>query len=587
MYSNTRNSLITILLLVLLFLVMVVSLFKLQILRGKEYSSIADKNFVRIKNIQPVRGEIYDRNYRPIAVNKPSNNLYISPGKILNREDVAEFVSENFEVELEEIRKIIHNNRFRLHNNVLLIQDVNYEKVVEISEQLNYYPSLSFISENLREYMYNNHFTGYVGKINDKELEKLKPVGYFNNSKLGKNGLEKYYEKRLRGDNGYEVIQVDASGKSLEFFKYNLNKNPHNGANLILTIDNDLQSYITEIFPEDLKGSMVVMDVKTGGILAYISQPEYDQNLFVNKLSSKDWNRLMNDPAKPMLDRVIHSSYPPGSVYKPIIATLGLENELITTKSKMSSCDGGMMIGNRYFKCWWPNGHGKLNVIDALKVSCDVFFYDLSLQLTLEEIQDFTANNHLTRKTGVDLFGERNGFFPTLAWYRENYGKYVGIIGPKVNISIGQGELLTTPLQIGCYYNALANNGVWVQPHLLSKTIYEDRTEDYEPIREKLPVSQKNLDIIHDALYKVVNAQYGTGSSTRLAGAKVYGKSGSAENHMGKLTHSWMAGYVAWDAEPEISYVVFVENGGHGGSVAGPIAAKMLKFYDTLRIEEK
>ncbi len=393
--------------------------------------------------------------------------------------------------------------------------------------------------------------------------------------------MEKYYESSLRGNNGYEVIQVDASGKSLELFRYNLNQKPENGANLILTIDNDLQLFVQEIFPPKLNGSVVVMDVKTGGILAYVSNPEYDQNIFVNKLSSKDWNALNNDPNNPMLDRVIHSTYPPGSVYKPVISTLGLEKEHITKTTKMSNCDGGFQVGNRYFKCWWHKGHGRVNVTNALKLSCDVFFYDLSLLLTLEEIKDFTAQNHLTRKTGVDLYGERNGFFPSRDWYKKNYGKYVGIIGPKVNISIGQGELLTTPLQVVCYYNALANNGTWVQPHLLGKKIFANRTVNFEPKYEQLPVSRENIDLINDALYRTVNEIYGTGSAARTPGVKVYGKTGSSENHMGELTHSWFAGFAKWD-DSEISFVVFMENGGHGGSVAAPVAGKIIKYYDKL-----
>ncbi|MCK4695269.1 MAG: penicillin-binding protein 2, partial [Candidatus Cloacimonetes bacterium] len=203
---------------------------------------------------------------------------------------------------------------------------------------------------------------------------------------------------------------------------------------------------------------------------------------------------------------------------------------------------------------------------------------------SLEQMNDYTKRSFLTVKTGIDLIGERSGFFPTYKWYVENYGKYVGIIGPKVNISIGQGEILVTPLQMCFYFNAIANNGKWIQPHILEKEIGEKRTILYSGITKNLPISTKNLEMIQESLYKAVNERYGTGVAASFPDIEVYGKTGSAENHMGKKTHAWFAGYVKWD-KPEIAFVVFMENAGHGGSVAAPLAAKFIKYYDKMRIE--
>jgi penicillin-binding protein 2 len=560
------------------------SLFHLQIIKGQEYSRIAENNFVRLKSIQPIRGEIYDQKYRPIVINKPSFNLYITLSSIRDRELLIEFLEKTFLMDADEIKDILYKHRFYLYQEILLLQNIAYEKVIKISEQLNRFPSLQFKAESIRNYLYDNHFTGYVGKINQQEHESLKDKGYSINSIIGKTGIEKYYETKLAGKSGYEVIQVDASGKDLGFFKHNLQQTPLHGYDLILTIDNDLQNYIAEIFPEDLNGSVVVMDVPTGGILAYVSNPEFDQNIFIGKISSDQWNEIILDPRKPMLDRLIHSTYPPGSVYKPVMSGLGLETHKITLDTKFSSCDGGTQIGNRFFKCWFEEGHGRVTLLNAVKFSCDVYFYGLSLLFSLDEIKQYTDRCMLTHKTGIDLVGERNGFFPTREWYVQNYGKYVGIIGPKVNISIGQGELLTSPLQVCAYYNALGNNGIWVKPHLLHKEIRERDSETVELELEELPLSDENLEIIQTGLYKAVNERYGTGTASSFKHITVYGKTGSAENHMGKDTHAWFCGYAVWE-RPEISFTVFMENAGHGGSMAAPIAAKIISFYDNIRSE--
>ncbi len=572
-FSNYIGYLIALIFFILFFFV-----FKLQIVENRKYKSIAEKNIVRIQTIYPTRGEIYDRKYRPIALNKPSYNLYITLGKIIDKEKVVKFVSENFEKESTEIEKIIHENRYRSYQDILIIENIPFEKMVIASEKFNYYPALSFKAEKVREYYSINHFIGYTGRITENEYANLREKGYSINSNLGKTGLEKYYEDILRGKNGQQVLQVDANGKNLEFFKHNLQTTPQNGDDLILTIDNDLQEYISSIFPKNKKGSIVVMDIKSGGILAYVSKPDFDSNLFTGGISAKQWDNLITDKDKPMLDRVIHGTYPPGSVYKPVIASLGLEEGVIDSNTKLAKCEGGLWFGNKYFKCWFEKGHGRLSIVDAIKHSCDVFFYDLSTKLSIEQLNKYNRQNFFAIRTGVDLPGERKGFFPTRKWYIENYGKYVGILGQKVNLGIGQGEVLVTPLQICAYYSALGNDGTWKQPHLLDKRIEAKNTYKNVIEEKKLPISKKNLKLIQHSLYVTVNETYGTGGAARIDGIKVYGKTGSAENHMGKATHSWFSGYAKCE-KFEIGFNVFVENGGHGGSVSAPIARKLISHY--------
>jgi len=575
----TQFSIITI---SLIFFLLNLTVFKLQIVKGDEYKLISDKNYVRLKKISPIRGEIYDRKYRPIAENQPSFNLYIMPSKVENKHLLTQFLADNFEVSYQEVDDLIYKQRFRKFQELLVIQNVSFERMVEISEQTDDYPSLFFKTETIRRYKYPNHFSGYVGRINENEYERLKDSDYSINSIIGKTGLEKYYESILVGKSGYEVLQVDASGRNLKFFRQNLRKEAQDGNDLILTIDNDLQNYAASLLPADKNACILICDVKTGGVLAYVSNPVYNPNLFTSGISSKKWQELINDPRKPMLDRIINATYPPGSAFKPIIATLGLEDSLITVDTKLAECKGGMYIGDRFFKCWYEDGHGKLSLLDAIKYSCDVYFYDLSLKIELARMYEFTDSNYLLVRTGIDLIGERKGFFPTEKWYKDNYGRYAGIIGPKTNLAIGQGEVLTTPLQLCAYYTALARDGNWIQPHLLEKKISGETTESFKALTKNLPVTNDHLQLIQKALYKAVNESYGTGVAARVGNVNIFGKTGSAENHMGEETHSWFAGYASWN-EPEISFVVFLENAGHGGSVSAPIMRKLIVYYNKIR----
>ncbi len=563
-----------------LFLVLVGALFRLQVIDGEYYKVVAERNFVRIRRVNATRGEIYDNKYRPIVSNIASHNLYLESGKITDLAALGRFLYNNFGLDETELKAMIAQNRFRTYEEILIADNLSYETVLELSEQMNYYPELNFRIGTTRNYLYPNHFTGYVGRINEKEYSLYRSEDYSINSYIGKTGLENYYEVLLRGKDGREIVQVDAYGRNLNLFRTEGVITPVNGLGLVLTIDNDIQDFAEQAFPSGQRGAIIVMDVKTGGILAYVSRPQYDPNVFMRRISPDVWASL-NTPDKPMLDRVIHAAYPPGSVFKPITASLGLESGIVNRHTMFSSCTGGLQVGNRFFKCWFHSGHGRTNVVDALKVSCDVYFYELSMKLGLENFYKHTLDYNVSKKTGIDLPNERNGFFPNTAWYRKTFGQRISILGHKVNLSIGQGEILTTPLQICALYAAIANNGMWIQPHLLKRTIGKGRLtkEQVSKVeRHPLPVSPQNLSIIREGLYAVCNSPGGTALHVKVPGATVYGKTGSAENSMGKVTHAWFAAYIVKES-PEIAVTVFLENAGGGGSVAAPIANKILNYY--------
>lgn len=564
---------------ILLLLFLIKAVYKLQITQGANLKNIAENNYVRIEKIQPNRGRILDAEYNPIVKNIPANHLFVTPAKIKNKSMLFDFLKDAVNIEKKYFSDLLHKYRYYSHREILLKEDLSRQQVVTILENIDMFTALSIKSLSVRKYLSQNHFTGYVGKINDREYKVKKDKNYSQNDYIGKIGLEKKYETLLRGEVGYKVTQVDAIGNNLNLLKHDLKKDAVNGNDIVLTINCKLQEYCTSLLQEYEEGAIVVLNSKTGGVLSYVSLPTYDQNLFVTGFSNKQWKSINENPAHPMLDRIIHATYPPGSIFKPLVLGVGLEKNYIEKDTKLSNCDGGFDIGNRYFKCWLESGHGKTNSISALKYSCDVYFYDLSLMLKLSEIKEAVENSFLITPTGIDLMDERNGFFPDRGWYKKNYGKYAGIIGPKANISIGQGEILTSPLQMCCYYNAIANDGIWRQPFLI-KTILnnKDSQSSFNRDTKRLPLSANSLSIIQEGLFEVVNGKWGTGYKAKVNGIKIWGKTGSAENHQGKDTHAWFAGY-AGRIEPEITFTVLVENAGHGGSIAAPITQKLISYY--------
>jgi len=565
----------------ILFCTLFAAIFRLQVIQGTYYKQIAESNFVRLRRITATRGEIYDHKYRPIVENVPSHNLYLIPGKITNLKALKSFLQSEIGFDAGELQKMIDKTRHRSYEDIIIADNVTYESVLTLSEKLNYFPELFFKTETTRHYLYPNHFTGYVGRINEAEYQLYKNEDYTINSQIGKTGLEKIYEVLVKGKDGREIVQVDSKGRSLNLFRQDSTISPENGLGLVLTLDNDIQKYAESIFPAGIRGAIVVMDVRTGGVLAYVSNPSYDPNIFMSRVSQEDWNALNNDKTKPMLDRVIHAAYPPGSVFKTITGSLGLEKGIINQNTLLAPCVGGMQVGNRFFKCWTHSGHGRSDIVNAVKYSCDVFFYDLSTKVNLEDFKLFTNQNMLGVKTGIDLLNERSGFFPDTKWYHKNFGKRISIYGHKVNLAIGQGEVLCTPLQVCAYYAALANDGIWIQPHLLEKTVGKNTIprNQINPIKKlKMPLNPHTLKIIQQGLYSVCNVPGGTANSVKVKGATTYGKTGSAENIFSKTTHAWFSCYIVTD-KPEIAVTVFLENAGHGGGAAAPLATKVLNYY--------
>lgn len=564
----------------LLFLFLFGALFRLQVIKGSYYRRIAENNFVRIRRVTATRGEIYDVKYRPIVINIPSHDLYLISGKVENIDALSVFLKTNFGIEKEELHDLIFQQRFKTYEEIMLVDNISYETMLTLSEKLNYFPELVFRSGTTREYLYPNHFTGYVGRINEDEFKRYRQEDYSLNGYIGKGGLEKYYEILLRGRDGKQILQVDARGQSLGFFRTDTDVAPINGLSLVLSIDNDLQTFVQECFPHGSRGAIVVSNIEDGGILAYASNPSYDPNVFMQRISPDLWAEL-NRPERPLLDRVSQGAYPPGSVFKPVTAAEGLEAGIINRSTLLASCGGGLKIGNRFFKCWSSAGHGRTNVVDALRVSCDVFFYDLISRISLDDAWRHAVSCGVVNRTGIDIPGERAGLYPNTEWFKKRLGRAGSLQGYKANLSIGQGEVLTTPLQMNALYAAIARGGYWIQPHFLVRTLGRGKVsrEQVQPLdKHSFGWSQSTVKAIQDGLWAVTNAPGGTGRAFNVAGVTTYGKTGSAENAMGKVTHAWFCGYIVTE-KPEIAITVFLENAGGGGAVAAPIASRIANYY--------
>ena len=452
-----------------------------------------------------------------------------------------------------------------------------------IEEHADKLPGLRLATESRRKApfgSYASHLIGYTSELNSREYERLKDQGYRLGDFLGKGGLEKQYENLLRGSDGCEFVEVDAKGREQGNIPDLERLEPVPGVNLYLTIDWRLQQLAESLFVDGMQGSAVAVDPRTGQILALVSSPNFNPDLFSTGISSGNWERLANDPSFPLWDRAIRSVYPPGSTFKVFTAAAALDSGLIDEKKLLpKACHGSLRIGNRVFKCWKAGGHGSLNLHDAIVQSCDVYFYQLGQMLGVQGISDLCLKVGLGSETGIDLPQEVPGLVPTISWYEKRLGRGSWGGGVPANLSIGQGELLVTPLQLAVMYGAIGNNGRLFQPHLVLKT------EDYQGellekeklISHQLGISSNTIAIIKQALAGVVNQPGGTGGSARIYGVEVAGKTGTAQNPHGD-DHSWFVAFAPKD-DPVISVAVLVENAGHGSAVAAPLAGKLIRQY--------
>jgi penicillin-binding protein 2 len=594
--AEFRQKLKNIIVLILVALsILLVRLWYLQVIKGDDFKQRSENNSVRFRNIMPLRGLIMDRNRHVVVDNRPSFDVLYMPSRGKDPERLVEKLKELYKSKsLEFSYDQPFPKKMKPYLPVKLEKNVSIGKVALVETNSLDLPGIYIDVSPVRLYLDGEVMApviGYTGEISKEELEKEKDDDeYASGDILGKHGVEKVLDPYIRGHRGAELVEVNVYGKEIK----NLGRiDPISGYNVVLTIDADMQKTAWDAF-EGRAGAAVAIDPRDGSVLTMVSSPSFDPNLFNSGISGDQWRKLVNNPLTPLSNRVISGQYPPGSTYKLIIAAAALEEGIITPDTKFF-CDGSFDFGNRTFRCWQKKGHGHVSLHRAIVESCDVYFYNVGKLLGVDKIAKYAKLFGLGDVTGIDLPNEKSGLIPTKQWKLTRM-KEPWQPGETISISIGQGFDLVTPLQLVSAYSSFANGGTRWMPRLVKSIETTDGMlyKEFLPVKKgELPLSKETFDFISQALWGVVNEQGGTARAARRPDADVCGKTGTAqvvglpenerarrEKKIGVLQrdHALFVCYAPLK-NPEIAVAVIVENAGHGGSVAAPIARKILDAY--------
>ncbi len=580
--GDTENrSLIFQVIVVVIFFLLATRLFYLQVVRGDEYRERANNNRVKLKRIEAPRGKIFDSQGELLATNEAGYRLlYLKERKYSEKElkEISELLGLT-EASVE--RRIKYGEIFPYTRENILEDDLDEDEAHRIMEKLSEYPYLQVQAYAKREYLYDtlaSHVLGYVKKISAEEYEELKELGYTQRDTVGKNGVEKQYDYQLQGKPGYKYIEVNALNRIVKELNQ---RQPIPGKDMYLTIDSRLQETIEKYFEEKkLQGSLIAINPKNGEIITMVSYPTYSLNMFTSRFTSEEWNSIMNDKRKPLRNRAIAGEYPPGSIFKPIVSVALLNDGLNPKKQYFDN--GYYQIGKWKWRSWKRGGHGYVDFKKAITESANPYFYRLGDELGPTKLIKTAADFGMGERTGIDTPGEKSGRLPDDEWKRKNMNE-PWYRGDTINLSIGQGYLTVTPLQMAEAYTLLANKGVAYKPHLVRtlKGKNETTVTKIEKVKE-LNYSKSYYNLITDAMVNAVEASNGTVKALRTEGLKVAGKTGSAQNSQFKKTHAWVGGYFPAD-DPEVVFVAFAEGAGGGGSVAAPAAKAFIDKYLELK----
>jgi penicillin-binding protein 2 len=542
------------------------SLYFFQIIHADAYVRLAANNRLRFIRFAPIRGEIFDRNGVPLATNVTTFDIMGYPLDI-ERGDMVEHLARllsrhGIPLSAEDLRRDVRKQFWAPYRVVRIVSNITLAQMADLVADPEFPRQLFPLPVWRRTYPAGAivaNVTGFVGEISESELRQMEGKNYVGGDQIGKSGIERQYESVLRGEPGEESVEVDARGRKVR----EIDARPAGrGEDLHLTLDLGAQRLATDLL-KDYRGAFVVMDVNNGDIIVLHSSPSYDNNPLSWGVSSREWNKLLSDPQRPMLDRSIAGLYPPASTFKILVGLAALvEKEVIPATTYY--CSGAFRLGTRTFRCWKRSGHGTMNLVAALQHSCDVYFYQVGLKLGITRLLKWVELFGLGKPTGIDLPGEAGGVVAGPDWKRARF-KEAWYPGDTVNYSIGQGFLLTTPLQLATMYAVIANGGKLVRPRLAQERSVQ--TAD-------LHLSPVHMDIIRKGLDYVVRR--GTARQAGVFGITVAGKTGTAQNAHGD-DHALFVGYAPMD-NPKYVAAVMLEAGLHGGSVASPMVGEMLSY---------
>ena len=550
--------------------------FQLQVLNFDFYEERAKSNYIRATSIPSSRGLILDRNKKIIVDNYPTYILYSIGAEVKDKNKNFEIINEVTGISIEQLNKN-HKNFYR--NKFIptrLAKDLNITQLSRLEERKNELSGI--IYKQYPERIYNSnirasHILGYLKQVDKNIITNEDDHNYEFDDLVGWSGIEKKYEKTLRGSKGVSYFQVDAFGRESGRIDGANDILPVPGTDILTTIDLDLQKFIERKL-DGLKGVVIVSNPESGEILAMISSPDYDPSLFRGFVSNKDWKSLIENTDRPLLNRAINGTYPPGSIFKMVVAIELLERNLIDENWQVL-CNGEYEFFESTHRC--TGSHGYVNLNDAMTMSCNIFFYEAVQKIRLDNLAKRSKDLFHGLPTGIDLPNEMKGRVPDRAYMNKLYGTDGWSTGALLNISIGQGEVLVTPIQMIAYVNTIATSGNY-------NPIYIVKNEGGSAI--STPISQSTWKKINDYMKNVIVDQNGTGrlSDPKISNLSIYGKTGTAENPHGE-PHAWFIGY-SDNLNRKNSVVVLIENGGSGGKIASPFARDIFRFLNNKNKEK-
>ena len=562
-------------LIIICFAVLIVNLWYLQIIKGQEYEQRAINNCIRSLVEEAPRGEIFDKNGNLLITNRPAVNFTVIPAEIEDYNIVSRQLSSIMLLEESYLINKFEQLKQRPFQAQTVVRDLEKEQIIAVEEQKYKFKGTLLTVQPERKYLYQDlaaHLLGYVNEISEEELQSSNYQHLSGGDIVGKSGIEKYYDAYLRGTKGSKEVEVDALGREVLTLK---SVEPIAGNDIYLTIDSKLQLYIQELMA-GLKGTAIITEANSGKILAMVSQPGYDPNLFTQQISTEQWQGIVNSKDNILCNRSIQGVYPPGSVFKLITAIAALEEGAVGLNDRIY-CPGSFKLGDSTFKCWRETGHGNQSFLDAISNSCNVFFYNMGQRLGIDKLNHYATMFGLGEKTDIDLPGELTGLVPSQEWKRRTFNQ-VWFPGDNINLAIGQGYLLTTPFQIHNMLCIITNDGNVYRQYHVDRIVSQsgDVIKRYEPeIIRKVNVSADTFRVVKEGMKKVV--EEGTGFNARIEGLSLAGKTGTAQNPQGE-NHGWFVGFAPFQ-NPEICITVFVEHGGDGSQSAAPIAGEIIKYY--------
>jgi len=557
-------------------LVLLLRLWYLQVLEGDRYFTLSTNNRLRVRVVEAPRGFILDRHGEVMVENRPTFDLYATPEDVKNTSELAATLADVLKVPAGEIEARLAEGRGRPHQPLLLRKDLDEPMMVAVEERRLDLPGVNLRIRPIRAYPIAGmaaNLLGYVSEVNQAQLQLEEYKDFRPGENLGQSGVERRFDAFIRGVDGGEQIEVDARGRALRLVSRD---DPRSGSNVFLTVDRKIQE-AAEAAMAGKKGTVVAMNPTTGEILAMVSRPSYDPNLFAQRISGEEWQRIATDTSHPLQNRAFQAQYPPGSIFKLMVAIAGLESGALRPETRFN-CSGQFYLGNVKFDDWKKGGHGSLDLRGAIVNSCNVYFYQAGLRTGIDEIVRVSRAFGLGEPPGLGLGDEAKGSLPNP--HLKGRGQPPWTAGNTVVSSIGQGLVVTSPMQLLAMVSAIANGGTIYRPWVVKKivSLSGDVLEEYEPEAvRRVDVKPETLAFIRQAMLGVVDE--GTGARSKVPGVPIAGKTGTAqvvkkgeEKRQADLKdHAWFASFAPVD-NPKIAVVVLVENGGFGGLVAAPIA---------------